>query len=54
MEGYLQTNSDTLTIIITSGASCPDSIVDGVIQRLLELSSASMSAEVALENFLKN
>lgn len=54
MEGYLQTNSDTLTIIITSGASCPDSIVDGVIQRLLELSSANMSAEVALENFLKN
>lgn len=54
IDGYLQANSETLTIILTSGASCPDSIVDGVIQRLLELSSASMSAEVALENFLKN
>lgn len=54
MEGYLRSNSDTLTIIITSGASCPDSIVDGVIQRLLQLSSATVSTEVALENFMKN
>jgi 4-hydroxy-3-methylbut-2-enyl diphosphate reductase len=54
LEGYLQSKQDTLKIIITSGASCPDSIVDGVIQRLLELSSATISTEKALESFLKS
>lgn len=50
--GFLASKHEPLTIIITSGASCPDSIVDGVIQRLLDLSSATISAEKALENFL--
>jgi len=52
MRSFLDSKKDPLTIIITSGASCPDSIVDGVIQRLLELSSADLSAEKAVENFL--
>jgi 4-hydroxy-3-methylbut-2-enyl diphosphate reductase len=52
MRSFLDSKKDPLTIIITSGASCPDSIVDGVIQRLLELSSANLSAEKAVENFL--
>ena len=30
---------DKLRIIITSGASCPDSVVDNVIQRIIELKS---------------
>ena len=30
---------DNLRIIITSGASCPDSVVDNVIQRIIELKS---------------
>lgn len=30
---------EKIQIIITSGASCPDSIVDGVIQRLLDVAS---------------
>lgn len=41
-----------LSIILTSGASCPDSIVDGVIQRILALTNPSISAEKALLNFL--
>ncbi len=52
--GFLTSKHEPLTIIITSGASCPDSIVDGVIQRLLELSAATVSTEEALEKFMKN
>lgn len=40
------------TIIITSGASCPDAIVDGVIQRILEFKNASIPVQSAIEHFL--
>jgi len=40
------------TIIITSGASCPDAIVDGVIQRMLEFKKASIPVQSAIDNFL--
>lgn len=36
-------NKEALRIIITSGASCPDSIVDAVIQRILSLKGISSS-----------
>lgn len=36
---------EKLRIIITSGASCPDSIVDGVIQRILEVTSVQFNIE---------
>ncbi|MEY3439244.1 MAG: hypothetical protein RL265_1829, partial [Bacteroidota bacterium] len=42
-----------ISIILTSGASCPDSIVDGVIQRILALTNPSVSAEEALLQFLR-
>jgi 4-hydroxy-3-methylbut-2-enyl diphosphate reductase len=42
-----------LSIILTSGASCPDSIVDGVIQRILTFINPSVSAEEALLHFLR-
>jgi 4-hydroxy-3-methylbut-2-enyl diphosphate reductase len=42
-----------LSIILTSGASCPDSIVDGVIHRILALTNPSVSAGEALLNFLR-
>ena len=34
---FLPIDQSKITIAITSGASCPDAIVDGVIQKLLEL-----------------
>lgn len=46
---YLQEKSP-VTVIITSGASCPDAIVDKVIQRLLELKGVKTSIEEALQN----
>lgn len=54
LQGFLKKNQEELTIIITSGASCPDAIVDGVIQRLLDLTSATLPTETALENFLNS
>jgi 4-hydroxy-3-methylbut-2-enyl diphosphate reductase len=38
-----------LKIVVTSGASCPDKIVDHVIQRILELRRETESVESALE-----
>ncbi len=40
------------TIIITSGASCPDSIVDAVIQRILELKQVTLPIQTAIDQFL--
>lgn len=45
-------NEATTKIIITSGASCPDSIVDGVIQRILDLKDAPVSIDAAIKQFL--
>jgi 4-hydroxy-3-methylbut-2-enyl diphosphate reductase len=38
-------------IIITSGASCPDSIVDGVIQKILELKKSPLDIQKVIEQF---
>lgn len=43
-------SKENLNIIITSGASCPDSIVDGVIQKLLAYFEMENSIETVLEN----
>lgn len=40
---------DSPTIAITSGASCPDSVVDRVIQRILELKEVNVSIETIIE-----
>ena len=47
---FIPIKKDPITVIITSGASCPDAIVDGVIQRILELTQTSVSIEEALKN----
>jgi 4-hydroxy-3-methylbut-2-enyl diphosphate reductase len=49
---FIPKDKDQITIIITSGASCPDSIVDEVIQRILTLSGTTVSIDQALNNFL--
>ena len=42
LNSFLPEGKTPKTIIITSGASCPDSIVDGVIQKVLTLSGISV------------
>lgn len=49
---FIPKDKSPLTIIITSGASCPDSIVDEVIQRILFLSGSVVTVDQALSNFL--
>jgi 4-hydroxy-3-methylbut-2-en-1-yl diphosphate reductase len=46
---FLPMKNSVLRIAITSGASCPDSIVDGVIQKILDL----MQVEITIEEALK-
>lgn len=41
----------TLEVLITSGASCPDAMVEAVIERLLQLSGASLSTESVARQF---
>lgn len=36
VDGYLPTDRDPITILLTSGASCPDAMVEGVISKLTE------------------
>ncbi len=49
---FLIDKSETKTIIITSGASCPDSIVDGVIQKILKLSSNEHSIDATIDSLI--
>ena len=42
LDSFLPQEDKITTIIITSGASCPDSIVEGVIQKVLKLSGVSV------------
>jgi 4-hydroxy-3-methylbut-2-enyl diphosphate reductase len=45
-------NSVHLKIIITSGASCPDAVVDRVIQKIVALRTDAVSVDEALAAFL--
>lgn len=45
---------DKVKIILTSGASCPDSIVDEVLQKLLSYFSSTKKIESVLEDFAVN
>ncbi len=36
VEGYLPTDRNPITILLTSGASCPDAMVEGVISKLAD------------------
>ena len=48
-DGFLP-NKEKLKVIITSGASCPDSVVDRVLQKLLSYFENKISVEEALAN----
>ncbi len=43
-------DKDKTRVIITSGASCPDAVVDKVIQRIIELSHSTTSIDEAIES----
>jgi hypothetical protein len=53
-ESFLPENKESLKIIITSGASCPDAVVDGVLQRIIDLTNPPISIADSLTAFLKN
>jgi 4-hydroxy-3-methylbut-2-enyl diphosphate reductase len=38
-------------ILLTSGASCPDALVEGVINKLAGIFNTTMSAEKMIERF---
>ena len=48
-DGFLP-NKEKLKVIITSGASCPDAVVDRVLQKLLSYFDNKTSVEEALDN----
>ena len=43
---------DKLKIVLTSGASCPDAIVDKVLQKLLSYFEGTRSIKSVLEEFI--
>lgn len=47
---FLPIHQDKIRIAITSGASCPDAVVDGVIQKMLALFTISTSIDEVLAN----
>ncbi len=51
---FLETRKEPINVIITSGASCPDSIVDRVIKKILELVKSEVNIEEALSKFVSN
>jgi 4-hydroxy-3-methylbut-2-enyl diphosphate reductase len=53
-KSLFSTNQNSEKIIITSGASCPDSIVDGVIQKILEIKKSSANIQHVVEQFATN
>ena len=50
LTGYLKSKTEVPTIIITSGASCPDAVVDRVIQRLLDFTQSTTPIDAVLSN----
>ncbi len=49
--GYLP-GKETVKILITSGASCPDALVEGVINKLISYFPVTKSAELLIEQFI--
>jgi 4-hydroxy-3-methylbut-2-enyl diphosphate reductase IspH len=43
---------DHLRILITSGASCPDTVLEEVIHRIIEFRPGALSPETGIANFM--
>jgi 4-hydroxy-3-methylbut-2-enyl diphosphate reductase len=43
-------NKETLNIIITSGASCPDAVVDDVIRKMISFQKETVNIEEAIQS----
>jgi 4-hydroxy-3-methylbut-2-enyl diphosphate reductase len=52
LDGYLPAGKDPITILLTSGASCPDAMVEGVIRKLAESVPGSRGMEAILAEWL--
>jgi 4-hydroxy-3-methylbut-2-en-1-yl diphosphate reductase len=50
-QSYLPSGKHPINIALTSGASCPDAIVDGVIKRILDFFEDSIPMEEVFEKF---
>jgi 4-hydroxy-3-methylbut-2-enyl diphosphate reductase len=50
-ESYLPVGKSPINIALTSGASCPDAIVDGVIKRILDFFEDSIQMEEVFKKF---
>ena len=48
IEHYFPSNKEKVNIILTSGASCPDSVVDSVIQKLISINRIKVDIEKAI------
>ncbi len=49
IQDYFPQNKEKIKIILTSGASCPDSVVDAVIQKLIRINNIEVDIEKAIE-----
>jgi len=54
INNYLPNNKEVTKIILTSGASCPDTIVDAVLDKLLSYFNSPISKEDIINNLKKN
>ena len=51
IEHFIDLNKKPVSVIITSGASCPDAIVDNVIKRLATITNSSVSLNEVFSTF---
>jgi len=52
VEGFLPVDTNPVTILLTSGASCPDAMVEGVIQRLTECVPGSRGVDAIIPEWI--
>ena len=52
VEGFLPVDTNPVTILLTSGASCPDAMVEGVIQRLTECVPGSRGVDAIFPEWI--